>query len=562
MDKGDGSLRPVWDYRLLNDKPELDLYNLPHLRDFQPLIAGSKLFSKVDLRKAFHLICIDKRDQHKTCVATQWGMFNFKRLSMGMRNSAKAFQRLVDSVLNGLEGTFCYLDDILIFSKDKKTHLETLDKLFSRLAKAGLTVATSKCKFGQESLEYLGYVVSHEGISPMPRKVAALQNFPAPTKQKELLGFLGAINYYRASLPNLPDESGTGMKSPADILDPLYKLATYPLKKKEDFKVIWEKNQNIQESFKNAKLLLTKAVTLNHPVPSAPLALSTDASKTHLGATLDQWVDGAWKPSGFWSKALQPQQQRYTTFIRELLAIKHALRHFINEVNGRRLLIITDHRPITHSWKSQELQVHDPIAMNAINEIAQHTNEIYHKPGKDLIMPDLLSRPFPWAKNHTLVQTVDDLLDAPDYVAPAQTMAALEAVALHTISPESIAEGQKSCKDVKAHKDGLVPKGVLMEERDILGVPLYCEVSDPHNPRPLLPSALRSTVLNLLHHQDHPGQKETLRRASTNYYWPCIRANVESFVKTCHPCQLAKQSGTVNPSDAIGGQKILTFGVL
>ena len=86
---------------------------------------------------------------------------------------------------------------------------------------------------------------------------------------------------------------------------------------------------------------------------------------------------------------------------------------------------------------------------------------------------------------------MEEWLDTPDYVSPAQTMAALEAVALNTISPESIAEGQKICKDVKAHKQGLVPKGVVMEEREILGVPLYCEVSQPLNPRPLLPEALR-----------------------------------------------------------------------
>ena len=102
--KGDGSLRPVGDYRGLNAVTELDQYKLPHLRDYTHDIAGCKVFSKVDLRKAFHLICIAKEDQMKTCVTTPWGMFNFKRLSMGISNSAQAFQRLIDSVVADIPG--------------------------------------------------------------------------------------------------------------------------------------------------------------------------------------------------------------------------------------------------------------------------------------------------------------------------------------------------------------------------------------------------------------------------------------------------------------------------
>ena len=86
-----------------------------------------------------------------------------------------------------------------------------------------------------------------------------------------------------------------------------------------------------------------------------------------------------------------------------------------------------------------------------------------------------------------------------------------------------------------------------MGEEIVNDVPLYCEISQVSNPRPLLPKDQRSLVLNLLHHLDHPGQRETLRRASASYYWPDIRKDVEGFVKSCHPCQVAKQSGTVNP---------------
>ena len=115
VDKGDNTFRVVGDYRSLNSKTVPDHYPLPHVRDYASKIAGSVIFSKVDLRKAFHLIAIDKRDRFKTCVTTPWGLFNFRRMSMGMANSAQSFQRLVDSVLGDIPGTFTYLDDVLVY---------------------------------------------------------------------------------------------------------------------------------------------------------------------------------------------------------------------------------------------------------------------------------------------------------------------------------------------------------------------------------------------------------------------------------------------------------------
>ena len=134
--KSDGFLRPVGDFRLINLQTELDLFPLPHLRDFTHQIAGCTLFSKVDLRKAFHSIVIDSRDRFKTCVTTPWGLFNFKRLAMGMKNSAQSFQRMVQDVVGDMKGVFCYLDDLLIYSKSAEEHQQTIKTLFQKLESA------------------------------------------------------------------------------------------------------------------------------------------------------------------------------------------------------------------------------------------------------------------------------------------------------------------------------------------------------------------------------------------------------------------------------------------
>ena len=92
-----------------------------------------------------------------------------------------------------------------------------------------------------------------------------------------------------------------------------------------------------------------------------------------------------------------------------------------------------------------------------------------------------------------------------------------------------------------------MPKNVIAADVQMLGTVLYCEVSDKDNPRPLLPKGHRNTVINLLHHGDHPNAKESIRRVAQDYYWPGLRKDIEGFVKTCHPCQVAKQAKTVNP---------------
>ena len=333
--KPDGSLRPTGDFKVLNKKTVLDLFPLPNLKSFTQDIAGSKVFSKVDMTKAFHQIVIDKRDRHKCCITTPWGLYQFRRLAMGMQNSAQSFQRMVEDTLKDLKDVFVYLDNVLVFSKNKKDHLNTLNELFTRLNNAGLTLALDKCNFGVSELDYLGYSVDSSGIKPIPKKIEAIQNFPIPVKQKQLLGFLGALNYYRASLPSLPpDQIHPKARTPAQILDPLYKLATCELPKKSKFQEIWASSKNIQRAFQDAKTLLQQAVTLNFPDPSAPLALTTDASKIALGATLDQFVNGAWRPLGMWSKMLKPQQQLYSTYRRELMSVQLAMRHFVNDFNA------------------------------------------------------------------------------------------------------------------------------------------------------------------------------------------------------------------------------------
>ena len=188
----------------------------------------------------------------------------------------------MDSLLQDIEGVYCYLDDLLIYSKNEEDHLKIVEKVFGILSTAGLSLALDKCVFNQPSLEFLGYQVSSEGIKPLCKKVSAITNFPEPTKQKELLGFLGSLNYFRHCLGKLK-KPGEADRSAAEVLAPLYQIATCVMPKPSKFPEVWKMNPVLQEAFKDAKLLLTNATALAHPNPNFKLALTCDASKIGIG---------------------------------------------------------------------------------------------------------------------------------------------------------------------------------------------------------------------------------------------------------------------------------------
>ena len=190
--KPDGSLRVCGDFRSLNDKTLLDGYPLPSIKNFANKIRGSKIFSRIDLLKAYHQVPLDEASQEKATVITQWGAYKFMRLAMGLRNSAQSFQRLMDHILAGVEKCFVYMDDILVFSENEEEHLQIIETIFKKWEDAAMTISLKKCQFGKDQIDFLGYSVTAEGIQPLKKKIDSIASYPVPKTAEHLLGFLGA----------------------------------------------------------------------------------------------------------------------------------------------------------------------------------------------------------------------------------------------------------------------------------------------------------------------------------------------------------------------------------
>ncbi|GFW24855.1 hypothetical protein TNCV_1961201 [Trichonephila clavipes] len=280
--------RPVGDFRVLNAQTKKDKYPIPSILDFTSDLHGAKIFSHIDLVKAFHQIPIASEDIHKTAICTPFGLFESTRMQFGLCNAASTFQRFIDEVTRGLKGVYAFIDDILIASQNVQEHTTNLRALFERLDYYGLTIKPSKCTFGVDSLKFLGFQVSSEGISPFPDRVNAIQNFPRPNTLTQLCRFLGMYNFYRRFIPKA-----------AHILALLIKFLGHTNKKKpcrpsKSPQTPLEWTEEAENSFTAAKTALTDATLLKHPIPGATLSVWTDASNFAIGSSLMQLSNSNW----------------------------------------------------------------------------------------------------------------------------------------------------------------------------------------------------------------------------------------------------------------------------
>ncbi|GFV88989.1 retrovirus-related Pol polyprotein from transposon 17.6 [Trichonephila clavipes] len=200
--KSDSTVRPVGDYRQLNSVTEFDSYPMPYLNDFAHALHGKRIFSKIDIFKAFHQIPIAECDIPKTAVTTPWGLYEYTHLCFGLVNTPQTFMRFMHEVLRGLPFCFVYLDDILCYSENAEEHRSHLRTIFQRLSSYGLKLNISKCVFGVTELIFLGHLITPDGIKPLPDKVQAVLDYKQPeTRCKQALADAALLAHPSPSAP-------------------------------------------------------------------------------------------------------------------------------------------------------------------------------------------------------------------------------------------------------------------------------------------------------------------------------------------------------------------------
>ena len=199
MDKKDKSLRPCIDYRGLNDITIKNRYPLPLMSSAFELLGNAKIFTKLDLRNAYHLVRIREGDKWRTAFNIPSGHYEYLVMPFGLTNAPAVFQALVNDVLRDMldRYVYVYLDDILIFSPDETMHVQHVRQVLQHLLINQIFVKAEKCEFHVPSVSFLGFIVSKDNIEMDPTKVSAVTEWATPSTRKQLQRFLGFANFYK-----------------------------------------------------------------------------------------------------------------------------------------------------------------------------------------------------------------------------------------------------------------------------------------------------------------------------------------------------------------------------
>ncbi|XP_076660488.1 uncharacterized protein LOC143363841, partial [Halictus rubicundus] len=539
--KADASGKQKWriviDFRKLNELTDQDAYPLPDIDDILSQLGNAKFFSALDLSSGFHQIPMDPDSKKYTAFSTPQGHFHYNRMPFGLKNAPATFQRMMDTALRGLVNKHCfvYLDDIIIFGDTIGKHNENLAMVLQRLRELGLKIQPDKCEFLKPELEYLGHLVTAEGVKPNPKKILAVERFKVPTTPTEIKSFLGLSGHYRKFIRNF-----------SKIAKPLTDLT------QKDVPFHWTDKQ--QNSFETLKQKLCEAPVLTYPDFNRQFTLTTDASNEGIGAVLSQ--DG--HPCCYISRTLNAPERNYTTTEKELLAIVWAVKRLRQYLLGRKFVIRTDHQAI--KWLNN---CKDPSSrlMRWRLKLEEYEYEIEYTKGKDNTAADALSRVHaitrqqdeedPEIQNH--LKIFDEW--EKDETIPARLKIVPNDHTFYQLTKTELGNYDRInwLKKIyqilqKSTKIGIGDKALTEMEKNRIKIILmyfndrYKTIYFAWEPIRELTEEEIETILKENHNDatGHFGIQKTYQRIKDKFKIPHLMEKIEDYVKRCDACQKEK----------------------
>ncbi|KAI3771892.1 hypothetical protein L6452_03063 [Arctium lappa] len=490
--KKDGAMRMCIDYRELNKVTVKNRYLLPRIDDLFDQLQGAGCFSKIDLRSGYHQVKVAKSDIPKTAFRTRYGHYEFLVMPFGLTNAPAIFMDLMNRVCRPFldKSIIVFIDDILVYSKNEEEHEQHLREVLEVLRRERLYAKFSKCDFWLPEVQFLGHIVSKEGVKVDPAKIEAMTNWEPPKNPSEIRSFLGLAGYYRRFIQDF-----SKIASSLTILT------------RKNVKFVWTEKQ--EEAFRTLQKKLCEAPILSLPDGTEDFVVYSDASKMGLGCVLMQ----RGKVIAYASRQLKVHEVNYPTHDLELAAVVFALKLWRHYLYGTKCTLYTDHKSLKHIFDQKELNMRQRRWLELLKD---YDCELLYHPGKANVVADALSRKVCGGNSRATFARIEVTSTLIDRIKESQAEALLE-------------ENLKGEVMAKQH---------LLLTEDSRGVKLF-------NGRVWVPKigGNRELLLEDAHkskYSIHPGSTKMYRDLKLLYWWPVMKLDVARYVEQCVTCLQVK----------------------
>ncbi len=574
--KKDGSLRLCVDYRGLNAITVKDRYPIPLISQLMDDLKGARIFTKIDLRGAYNLVRVAEGDEWKTAFRTHYGQYEYLVMPFGLTNAPAVFQRLMQEVLRKEIGEFAvvYLDDILIYSKTEEEHIQHVSTILERLQNNGLYAKLEKCEFHVKETLFLGVILSPDGLQMDPAKVEAVQSWEAPKTVKGLQRFIGFTNFYRKFIPGFSKlmqpltallkgrvHSKKGKRSRGDSNQPNDEVGKKGLlgdsnqrrsgghKRKAPTSDAGDETLNSEserhgkskktllpwtdkhtEAFETIKAAFLSDVTLVFPDGRKQFILETDASDFALGGVLSQKdEEGNLRPVAFHSRKLNPAEQNYEIYDKELLAIVDCLQTWRSYLIGpaQPTLILTDHRNLEYFMTMKQLNQRQ--ARWSL-KLADYDFVIVYRPGKEAVKPDALSRRDEHLVTERERQENAKVLLPPERFLVSTIESSVRGSSLYDVERlRRLLREDEFFRACLEHPDENyeISHGILRSTKG----------------RIYVPKAMRAEIIGNHHASKiggHFGVRKTIDLVRRGFIWPAMNTDIREYLRACDICKRTK----------------------